>query len=60
MQDPQPSNITGEKVQQHVFKHEVDWGHIIIGIVVLFAVWYTDPLSKLGDDDEADVDLGLN
>jgi len=58
MKDPQPSNITGEKVQQHVFKHEVNWGYVVIAAVVLFAVWYADPLERLGGDDDDGVLLG--
>jgi len=35
MQDPRPENIRGEKVQHHVFKHEIQWGYVVIGVAVL-------------------------
>lgn len=39
MQDPAPENITGEKVQQHVFKHQINWGHVVVGVAVIYAAW---------------------
>ena len=37
MKDPKAENITGSK--QHVFKHEINWSHLVIGLVVLFALY---------------------
>ena len=43
MRDPKPENITGEKTQQHVFKHQINWSHaaIAVAILVLSYVIYT-------------------
>ena len=30
MRDPMAENISGQKVQRHVFKHEINWGHVAI------------------------------
>jgi uncharacterized oligopeptide transporter (OPT) family protein len=35
MRDPMPTNISGEKVQRHVFKHEINWGYVAVAVVVL-------------------------
>lgn len=61
MQDPPRENITGQK--KHVFKHEVNWGYVAIGAVVILLLWYFDPLGRLsrrGDDREESADLGEN
>lgn len=36
MRDPEPGNISGEKVQRHVFKHEINWGYVAIGIAAIY------------------------
>lgn len=30
-----PTNISGEKVQRHVFKHQINWGYVAVAAVVL-------------------------
>lgn len=35
MRDPEPANISGEKVQRHVFKHEINWGHVAVALAVI-------------------------
>jgi hypothetical protein len=55
MQDPQPENIMGEKVQRHVFKHEINWGYVAlagVGGLALWALVLRDPGSS--QDDETD------
>jgi hypothetical protein len=37
--EPKPENVTGEKVQKHVFKHRVDWGHVALGLGVIAVAW---------------------
>lgn len=57
MQDPHPSNISGEKVQQHVFKHEIQWGYVLLAIVALVAMWkFSGAIAASGSDepDESD------
>lgn len=39
MRDPNPENISGEKVQRHVFKHEINWGYVTIAAAVVVAVY---------------------
>lgn len=54
MRDPEPQNIHGEKVQKHVFKHEINWGYVVLGLVALFALVKFGPpvVSSVGDDDD--------
>lgn len=56
MRDPTPENITGEKVR--VVRHEIEWSHLVWGVVALVV------LSLLYDrlaapDDTDDTDGGL-
>lgn len=54
MQDPTPENITGQKVQRHVFKHEIQWGYVALALVLVLVLWKVGPLLVDGsDDDEA-------
>lgn len=39
MRDPEPANISGEKVQRHVFKHEINWGYVILAIAAVAVAW---------------------
>lgn len=39
MQDPELANISGEKVERHVFRHEVKWGQVAVGVAVLYTVY---------------------
>jgi len=51
MKDPHKNNIDGQKVQRHVFKHEINWGWVAISLVALLALWkFSD--SILDEDDE--------
>jgi hypothetical protein len=52
VQDPQPENITGEKVQRHVFKHEIKWGQVAIGVAALATVYVV--YQGLSGEDEED------
>lgn len=55
MQDPMPENIDGSKVERHVFKHSIEWGHVALGIgmvVVAVVVWRV----ASGESDEDDQD----
>ena len=54
MQDPVPENISGQKVQRHVFKHEIQWGYVALALVLVLVVWKVGPLLVGGSDDEAD------
>lgn len=48
---PKPENVSGEKVEQHVFKHEINWGHVAISLAVLF-VGYVLYRGIVEEDDE--------
>lgn len=39
MQDPPAENITGEMLEQHVFKHEINWGWVAIAIAAIYLVY---------------------
>jgi len=49
MRDPKAENITGSK--QHVFKHEINWSHVFIGLVALLALYQFGDLA-LGKNEE--------
>jgi len=52
MRDPKPSNIKGQKVQRHVFKHEIQWGYVALGVSIVVVMYV---LSKRFDSsDEED------
>ena len=49
--EPEPSNISGEKIEKHVFEHRVDWGYVAVGIAVIAVAWFAyqlmaDPSPK--------------
>jgi len=53
MQDPLPENVTGEKVQRHVFKHEIKWGQVAIGLAAIVALYVVySGLSNSEDEEE--------
>ena len=49
MRDPNPSNITGEKVQRHVFKHSINWGYVAIAVAAVVVALKL--LSDASDDE---------
>lgn len=60
MADPAPENITGEKVEKHVFSHDVqhkvNWGHVSLGVAVVVLVWVVSRwYQNREDDDESSV-----
>jgi hypothetical protein len=58
MQDPSPSNISGEKVVSHSVEHRVNWSHVLLAVAVVYvAAKFGPPLldaaGSPGDDQEA-------
>lgn len=51
MRDPTPQNITGEKVQRHVFKHKIQWGYVAMAVAVIYVVMRVGPMFA-GDADD--------
>jgi len=49
VRDPNPSNITGEKVQRHVFKHSINWGYVAIAVAAVVVALKL--LSETSDDE---------
>lgn len=51
-----PENVTGEKVEQHVFEHSVEhsvnWSHVLLAIVLVYAIAKLGPAVAAGSDDE--------
>lgn len=59
MQDPVPENISGQKVQRHVFKHEIQWGYVLLAVVALVALWkFGGALGGDGSDESDESELG--
>ena len=46
---PAPENVTGEVVREHSFKHSVNWGHVILGVAVLYVAY--EGFSLVGQQD---------
>jgi hypothetical protein len=57
--DPHPENITGEKQVQHVVKHSIDWGYVVLGLAAIFALWQFGQLLEPSDDGENDEVTGV-
>lgn len=56
MRDPHPANIQGQKVQRHVFKHEIQWGYVVLGLVALLVLWkFGGPIIRTDDDESQEV-----
>jgi hypothetical protein len=69
MQDPNPSNISGEKVVSHSVEHRVNWSHVLLAVAAVYvAAKFGPPLldATSGTDDDQmqpvdveEVDSGL-
>lgn len=49
MRDPDPSNISGEKVQRHVFKHSINWGYVALAVAISLVAWKAVPAVASDD-----------
>lgn len=65
MQDPHPANIEGNKIQKHVFTHEINWSHAAIAVAAIYATykfgqWVSDSSgeSEAEESDEFSVSPG--
>jgi len=52
----EPENVAGELVEEHRFihsvEHQVNWSHVLFGLVVLMALLRLGPVvAELGDDE---------
>jgi Ni/Fe-hydrogenase subunit HybB-like protein len=56
MRDPKPGNISGEKVQQHVFKHSINWGYVALALAVIVVGLKIAPVTSSGDDEDKNQD----
>lgn len=60
MEDPLPENITGSKEVQHAVNHEINWGHVALGVaVIVLAMKFGPPVLRAtgvarSDGEEAD------
>ena len=52
MNDPLPENIQGEKVQRHVFKHEINWGYVALAVAVVATAYLA--LRQTGEKNQED------
>lgn len=60
MRDPNPDNISGEKVQRHVFKHSINWGYVALAVAVLLLGWKIAPaVTSDGEDEDKNEDAPL-
>lgn len=59
MRDPSPQNISGEKVQRHVFKHSINWGYVALALAVIVVGWKIAPAASSSDDGDKNQDPPL-
>jgi len=52
VQDPEPSNIRGQKRVVHSVEHQVNWGYVAIAVAVIAVVWWVSRTT--GSDEEGD------
>lgn len=50
--EPLPENVSGEVVESHAFEHRVDWGHVALGIAVVYVAWKLSRMLDEGNDEE--------
>ena len=61
MNDPAPENITGSKTVSHNVNHTIRWDYVLLGVVVLYALYRVSGLIEAttgagaGDEEETDV-----
>jgi len=57
MREPLPENIEGAKVEQHMFEHSIEWGHVALGIGMLAVAYVVYPVlaDRQNDEDETGV-----
>ena len=60
--EPNPENVSGEKVQKevqkHVFEHSVDWGHVALGVAGIVLAYVLYQLLVESDPKNEDAPLG--
>lgn len=49
--EPPKENVTGEVVRSHSFKHEINWGHVVLGLAVIYVAYH---VVRLLDSEESD------
>lgn len=54
MNDPSPENITGQKVYQHTFKHEVRWDYLLGLLLLAYVLFRFVTRSSSIDDEESE------
>lgn len=53
--EPDPSNVSGEVVRRHSFEHQVNWGHVVLGLAILYVAYHgVRLLDSEGSDSESD------
>lgn len=52
MRDPNPENITGSKIQQHTFEHQIRWDLLVAAMVAGFVAWKVFGGISSSDDEE--------
>lgn len=57
--EPLPENIDGERVEKHVFTHEINWGHVAAGVGALAIAWVMYQWVVAGDSDDDSDENGL-
>lgn len=50
---PNPENVSGEVVRRHSFEHRINWGHVVMGLAVLYVAYHA---VRVLDVPESDVE----
>lgn len=52
---PEPSNVSGELIETHEFRHQVthkvNWSHVLVAVIAFVAIIKLAPLLAADDDD---------
>jgi len=51
--EPNPENVSGEVVRKHSFEHRINWGHVALGLAVIYLAYHG---VRLVDSPELDTE----
>lgn len=56
MQDPDPENIAGRKVQKHSFEHSIRWDYVLLAVAAIYVTWKVSSRLSSSSEDGDDLD----
>lgn len=55
--EPPKENVSGEVVRRHSFEHQINWGHVALGLALLYMAYHGVRLLDSGESDSGS-DIG--